>query len=181
MVLHQEFGAKKNIMTTVHSYTSDQKLGLPHSDLRRARAAALSMIRTTTGAAIAVTASRARGTARQNLGASPDERLLDRLDRLLDNKVTAADVNRAFENAAKEPQGIRRLARSWSRAISAAIPTSIVDAPFTKVVTAIREGPLLVRQRMGLLLPGDRSHSPNRRPRTIAAPCAEMPDIESSI
>ncbi len=55
-VLHEEFGIVKGLMTTTHSYTNDQKiLDLPHKDLRRARAAALNMIPTTTGAAIAVT------------------------------------------------------------------------------------------------------------------------------
>jgi glyceraldehyde 3-phosphate dehydrogenase len=54
-VLHESFGIVKGLMTTVHSYTNDQKiLDLPHSDLRRGRAAALSMIPTTTGAAKAV-------------------------------------------------------------------------------------------------------------------------------
>ncbi len=55
-VLHQRFGIEKGWMTTVHSYTNDQRLlDLPHKDLRRARAAAINMIPTTTGAAIAVT------------------------------------------------------------------------------------------------------------------------------
>jgi glyceraldehyde 3-phosphate dehydrogenase len=54
-VLNDEFGIKSGLMTTIHSYTNDQMiLDLPHSDLRRARAAAVSMIPTTTGAAIAV-------------------------------------------------------------------------------------------------------------------------------
>jgi glyceraldehyde 3-phosphate dehydrogenase len=54
-VLHERFGIERGLMTTVHAYTNDQQiLDLPHSDLRRARAAALSMIPTTTGAARAV-------------------------------------------------------------------------------------------------------------------------------
>ncbi len=54
-VIHDKFTIKRAVMTTIHSYTNDQKiLDLPHSDLRRARAAALSMIPTTTGAAKAV-------------------------------------------------------------------------------------------------------------------------------
>src|SRR5512136_1974481 len=54
-VLHDTFGIEKGLVTTIHSYTNDQKiLDLPHKDLRRARAAALSMIPTTTGAAKAV-------------------------------------------------------------------------------------------------------------------------------
>lgn len=54
-VLHEQYGIEKGLMTTIHSYTNDQRiLDLPHSDLRRARAAALSMIPTTTGAAKAI-------------------------------------------------------------------------------------------------------------------------------
>ena len=54
-VMHESFGIKKGLMTTIHSYTNDQKiLDLPHSDLRRSRAANLSIIPTTTGAAKAV-------------------------------------------------------------------------------------------------------------------------------
>ena len=54
-VLHESFGVKRGLMTTVHSYTNDQRiLDLPHEDLRRARAAALSMIPTSTGAAKAI-------------------------------------------------------------------------------------------------------------------------------
>jgi glyceraldehyde 3-phosphate dehydrogenase len=54
-VLMEHFGIKKGLMTTIHSYTNDQRLlDLPHKDLRRARAAAMSMIPTTTGAAAAV-------------------------------------------------------------------------------------------------------------------------------
>lgn len=55
MVLHEKFGIKRGLMTTIHSYTNDQRiLDFPHSDPRRARAGAVSMIPTTTGAAIAV-------------------------------------------------------------------------------------------------------------------------------
>jgi glyceraldehyde 3-phosphate dehydrogenase len=141
MVLHQEFGLKKGIMTTVHSYTNDQKLlDLPHSDLRRARAAALSMIPTTTGAAIAVTKVLPELEGRLD-GISvrvptPNVSLTD-LTAWLDNKVTAADVNRAFENAAKGSlKGI--LAVSHEELVSSDFRgnphSSIVDAPFTKVV-----------------------------------------------
>lgn len=55
-VIHEEFGIVRGLMTTIHSYTNDQQIqDLPHKDLRRARAAAISMIPTTTGAATAVT------------------------------------------------------------------------------------------------------------------------------
>src|SRR5262249_24052217 len=54
-VLHETFGIKRGLMTTVHAYTNDQRiLDLPHEDLRRARAAGLSMIPTSTGAAKAI-------------------------------------------------------------------------------------------------------------------------------
>ena len=54
-VLHERFGIKRGLMTTVHSYTNDQRiLDLPHKDLRRARAAAINIIPTTTGAAVAI-------------------------------------------------------------------------------------------------------------------------------
>src|SRR5206468_8608174 len=54
-VLHEKFGIEKGSMTTIHSYTNDQNvLDFPHKDLRRARAAALNMIPTTTGAAKAI-------------------------------------------------------------------------------------------------------------------------------
>ena len=54
-VLHEKFGIQKGSMTTIHSYTNDQNvLDFPHKDLRRARAAALNMIPTTTGAAKAI-------------------------------------------------------------------------------------------------------------------------------
>ena len=54
-VLHESFGVQKGSMTTIHSYTNDQKvLDFPHKDLRRARAAAINMIPTTTGAAKAI-------------------------------------------------------------------------------------------------------------------------------
>lgn len=54
-VLHEQFGIKKGLMTTIHSYTNDQNvLDFPHKDLRRARAAAINMIPTTTGAAKAI-------------------------------------------------------------------------------------------------------------------------------
>ncbi len=54
-VIHDAFGIKKGLMTTVHAYTNDQRiLDLPHKDLRRARAAAMNIVPTTTGAAAAV-------------------------------------------------------------------------------------------------------------------------------
>ncbi|HEY7820276.1 MAG TPA: type I glyceraldehyde-3-phosphate dehydrogenase [Vicinamibacteria bacterium] len=140
-VLHEKFGMKKGIMTTIHSYTNDQKLlDLPHKDLRRARAAALSMIPTTTGAAIAVTKVLPELEGRLD-GISvrvptPNVSLTD-LTAWLDNKVSAEDVNQAFEDAARgDLKGI--LAVTHEELVSSDFRgnsnSSIVDAPFTKIV-----------------------------------------------
>jgi glyceraldehyde 3-phosphate dehydrogenase len=106
-VLHESFGIKKGWMTTIHSYTNDQQLlDLPHKDLRRARAAALSIIPTTTGAASAV------GEVMPDLKGkldgismrvpTPNVSCVD-LVAILDKKATAEEVNAAFKAAADGP------------------------------------------------------------------------------
>ncbi|HEY7056740.1 MAG TPA: type I glyceraldehyde-3-phosphate dehydrogenase [Vicinamibacterales bacterium] len=104
-VLHERFGIRKGWMTTVHSYTNDQQLlDLPHKDLRRARAAALSIIPTTTGAAVAVgevlpeLKGRLDGIAMRV--PTPNVSVVD-LAALVDKKTSTADVNAAFEEASK--------------------------------------------------------------------------------
>ena len=103
-VLHQTFGIRKGWMTTVHSYTNDQQLlDLPHKDLRRARAAALSIIPTTTGAAIAVGEVVPEIKGRMD-GISvrvptPNVSLVD-LAVVVDKKTSKEDVNAAFREAA---------------------------------------------------------------------------------
>src|SRR5213593_719621 len=103
-VIHQTFGIKKGWITTIHSYTNDQHLlDLPHKDLRRARAAALSMIPTTTGAAVAV------GEVLPELKGkldgisvrvpTPNVSVVD-LNALVDKKTTAEEVNAALKAAA---------------------------------------------------------------------------------
>ncbi len=103
-VLSDAFGFRHGLMTTIHSYTNDQNiLDLPHKDLRRARAAAMSMIPTTTGAAKATglvlpeVAGRIDGMAIRV--PTPDVSLVD-LVAELEKDVTAEDVNAAFEKAA---------------------------------------------------------------------------------
>ncbi len=105
-VLHEQFGLKRGLMTTVHSYTNDQRiLDLPHSDYRRARAAAESMIPTTTGAASAVTkvipelAGKLDGMAVRV--PTPNVSLVDFVAEL-EKDVTVEEVNDAFKRAAKE-------------------------------------------------------------------------------
>jgi glyceraldehyde 3-phosphate dehydrogenase len=140
-VVHQRFGIKKGWMTTIHSYTNDQQLlDLPHKDLRRARAAALSMIPTTTGAAVAV------GEVLPELKGkldgisvrvpTPNVSLVD-LAAVLDKKTTGDEVNAALQQAADGPlKGI--LAVSKEELVSIDFKgnpsSSIVDAPYTKVM-----------------------------------------------
>jgi len=103
-VLHETFGIVSGIMTTIHSYTNDQNvLDLPHKDLRRARAAALSMIPTTTGAAKAlkevlpVMAGKLDGMAIRV--PTPNVSLVDLTVRL-EKPADAKAVNEAFRKAA---------------------------------------------------------------------------------
>jgi glyceraldehyde 3-phosphate dehydrogenase len=106
-VLHESFGIRKGWMTTVHSYTNDQNLlDLPHKDLRRARAAALSIIPTTTGAATAVgevlpqLKGRLDGIAMRV--PTPNVSVVD-LAALVEKKTTKDEVNAAFKAAACGP------------------------------------------------------------------------------
>jgi len=140
-VLHQSFGIKKGWMTTIHSYTNDQQLlDLPHKDLRRARAAALSMIPTTTGAAVAV------GEVLPELKGkldgismrvpTPNVSIVD-LAAVMNRPVTAEEVNAALKSAADGAlRGI--LACSYDELVSIDFKgnphSSIVDMPYTKVM-----------------------------------------------
>jgi glyceraldehyde 3-phosphate dehydrogenase len=140
-VLHQTFGITKGWMTTIHSYTNDQQLlDLPHKDLRRARAAALSMIPTTTGAAVAVgevlpeLKGRLDGISMRV--PTPNVSIVD-LAAVLSRSVTAEDVNAALKAAADGPlKGI--LACSYDELVSVDFKgnphSSIVDMPYTKVM-----------------------------------------------
>jgi glyceraldehyde 3-phosphate dehydrogenase len=140
-VLHQTFGINKGWMTTIHSYTNDQQLlDLPHKDLRRARAAALSMIPTTTGAAVAV------GEVLPELKGkldgisvrvpTPNVSCVD-LAAILNKTVTAEEVNTALQQAASGPLK-NYLACSNEELVSIDFKgnphSSIVDMPYTKVM-----------------------------------------------
>jgi glyceraldehyde 3-phosphate dehydrogenase len=140
-VLHERFGIVKGLMTTIHAFTNDQRiLDLPHKDLRRARAAAVSIIPTTTGAAKAVAlalpalAGKLTGTAMRV--PVPDGSLVD-LTALLAKNVTVEDVNGAMKAAAEGPlRGI--LAYTEDPIVSADIigdpHSSIFDAASTMVM-----------------------------------------------
>jgi len=106
-VLHDNFGIVGGLMTTIHSYTNDQKiLDLPHRDLRRARAAALSMIPTTTGAAkaIGLVIPELKGKL-DGLAVrvpTPDVSLVD-LNVNLTREVNAEEIKAAMKTAAEGP------------------------------------------------------------------------------
>ena len=106
-VLHDNFGVDKGLMTTIHAYTNDQRIqDMVHNDLRRARAAAVNLIPTTTGAAHAVTlvipelAGRLHGMAFRVpvVTVSVIDFVAD-----LKQKVTVEQVNKAFKSAAEGP------------------------------------------------------------------------------
>ncbi|MEK7871332.1 MAG: type I glyceraldehyde-3-phosphate dehydrogenase, partial [Nitrospirota bacterium] len=103
-VINDNFGIKRGFMTTIHSYTNDQRLlDLPHKDLRRARAAALSMIPTSTGAAKAVglvlPALKGRLDAIAIRVPTPNVSLID-LVAELERDATSKEINEAVKKAA---------------------------------------------------------------------------------
>jgi len=140
-VIHERFGIRKGWMTTVHSYTNDQQLlDLPHKDLRRARAAALSIIPTTTGAATAVgevlpeLKGRLDGFAMRV--PTPNVSIVD-LNVLVDKKTSGDEVNAALRDASQGAlEGI--LTVSDAELVSIDFRgnpfSSIVDAAYTKVM-----------------------------------------------
>ena len=140
-VLHETFGIKQGWMTTVHSYTNDQQLlDLPHKDLRRARAAALSIIPTTTGAASAV------GEVMPELKGkldgismrvpTPNVSCVDLVTNL-EKPATPEAINAAFKKAADGPlKGILQYVEEPLVSIDfrGNPHSSIIDAPYTKVM-----------------------------------------------
>jgi glyceraldehyde 3-phosphate dehydrogenase len=141
-VLHEKFGILKGQMTTVHSYTNDQKiLDLPHKDLRRARAAAESMIPTSTGAAKAIYLAIPELKGKLDGVAirvpTPNVSLVD-LTVELQKNVSAEEINGAFKQAAASGPLKGILAVSDDELVSVDFRgnphSSIVDAPLTKVV-----------------------------------------------
>ena len=104
-VLHEKFGIIRGFMTTIHSYTNDQRiLDLPHTDLRRARAAAMNMIPTTTGAARAVGKVIPELQGKLDGGSvrvpTPDGSLVD-LTIVLKKKVSVENINNVMKEASE--------------------------------------------------------------------------------
>ncbi|HKW01782.1 MAG TPA: type I glyceraldehyde-3-phosphate dehydrogenase [Vicinamibacterales bacterium] len=140
-VLHETFGIQKGWMTTVHAYTNDQQLlDLPHKDLRRARAAALSMIPTTTGAASALgevmPALKGKLDGISVRVPTPNVSMID-LSTLLGRKATAEEVNAAFKKAADGAYAgiIEYVTEPLVSIDFRGNPHSaMLDAPYTKVL-----------------------------------------------
>ncbi len=140
-VLNNEFGILRGLMTTIHSYTNDQRiLDLPHKDLRRARAAAVSMIPTTTGAAKAV------GLVLPELKGkldgmsirvpTPNVSVID-LVAELSKDTSAEEINSALKKASEGPmKGILAFCEEPLVSIdfNGSGYSSIVDAALTKVI-----------------------------------------------
>jgi len=140
-VLHQSFGVSKGLMTTIHAYTNDQRLlDMFHKDLRRARAAAMNIVPTTTGAARAVTQvipelkGRLHGLAFRV--PVPTVSIVD-LVADLDKEVTIEQVNQAFQAAAEGAlSGVLEYCQDELVSIDfkGNPASSIVDAPSTMVI-----------------------------------------------
>lgn len=152
LVLDEKMGIKRGFMTTVHAYTNDQRiLDLEHKDLRRARAAAVSMIPTTTGAAAAI------GLVLPQLAGKMDGialrvpvfnvSIIDLVAEVRD-KVSVEEVNSAFEEASKTY--LRNiLAVSYEPLVSVdyigSSFSSIVDALSTNVIKGVGDGSSFVK------------------------------------
>jgi glyceraldehyde 3-phosphate dehydrogenase len=140
-VLHEKYGIEKGWMTTVHAYTNDQQLlDLPHKDLRRARAAALSMIPTTTGAASAVgevlPALKGKLDGISVRVPTPNVSMVD-LSAILGKSATAEEINASFEAAANGAyKGIIQYVKAQLVSIDfrGDAHSASLDAPYTKVL-----------------------------------------------
>ena len=174
-------------MTTVHSYTNDQQLlDLPHKDLRRARAAALSIIPTTTGAASAVgevlpeLKGKLDGIAMRV--PTPNVSVVD-LAAVLGKKTSTEEVNARAQGGGGRPAeghpGVRRPAPLVSidfrgnphSSILDAAYTSVMDGDFVKIL-------VLVRQRVGLLEPLRRPAALHRAEGAVAWRHATIKDLD---
>ena len=140
-VLHESFTLKRGLMTTIHSYTNDQRiLDLPHDDIRRARSAALSMIPTTTGAARAVgevlPALKGKLDGMAIRVPTPNVSIVDLVFET-EKKPSADDINAAMQAAANGPlKGVLQYCDEElvSSDFNGNLHSSIFDAPLTKVL-----------------------------------------------
>ena len=170
-VLHDAFGIEQGFMTTIHAYTNDQRmLDLPHADLRRARAAAINLIPTSTGAAraIGLVMPELQGQGRRHVDAGAGARRLDRRPRRAARTGDDEDeVNELFRATADRARWKGSCSTRTSRSSR---PTSvgsryscIFDSDLTMVNGDDGQGLRLVRQRVGLQLPARRPRGEDRR------------------
>jgi glyceraldehyde-3-phosphate dehydrogenase type I len=175
-VLHESFGIKRGLLTTVHAYTSDQRLvDAPHKDFRRSRHAAINIVPTSTGAARAIgriipaLEGKLDGLAMRV--PVPDGSVVD-LTVELSRDADRDAVNAAMRAAAEgRLRGILQYCEDpiVSTDIVGNSHSSIFDSELTQVIDGnfvIRQGRGLVRQRVGIQLPGggpDRHRGPARR------------------
>ena len=172
-VLHEAYGIERGFMTTIHAYTNDQQtLDLPHKDLRRARAAAINLIPTSTGAARAIgrRAPRPQGQGRRHVDARAGP---DRLDRRPRRPGRRGDDGRGGQRALPLAGRHRRLrgdppvhrrADRLERHRPLVVLVDLRQRPDDGERES-RQGLLLVRQRVGLQLPPRRPRREDRRRR----------------
>ena len=180
-VLNDAFGIERGLMTTIHAYTADQNLqDGPHSDLRRARAAALNMVPTSTGAAKAIglvlpeLKGKLDGYAMRvplPTGSATD------LTVTVSREASAEEIDAAYREAAAGPLG-KYLTYTDAPIVSSDIVTDpsscIYDAKLTKVFGPMVKVARLVRQRVGLL-------QPPRRPDDAGGQVALMRSVDDLI
>jgi glyceraldehyde 3-phosphate dehydrogenase len=136
-VLNDSFGLVHGIMTTIHSYTNDQRiLDLPHKDLRRARSAAMSMIPTTTGAAKAISlvipAVEGKLDGLSIRVPTPDASIVD-LVAILEKDVTVNDVNGAMK-AASESGSLKGILQYCTDPI---VSVDVIHNPYSSVFDSL--------------------------------------------
>ena len=164
-MVNDNFKIVSGTMTTIHSYTNDQViLDFPHKDLRRARAAAINMIPTSTGAAKALKlvipdlAGKLDGFSMRV--PTPNVSVVD-LVAFVEKKTTKEEVNAALKKASESGPLKGYLGYEEQELVSSDFKgdgrSSIVDAPIDSGGRRqLREGDLLVRQRVGIFLPRPR-------------------------
>ncbi len=146
-IMHDNFGVVRGIMTTIHGYTSDQRiLDFPHKDLRRARAAAISMIPTTTGAAKAITIVMPELKGKLDGMAirvpTPDGSIVDFAIEL-EKKTSPEEINAAFLKASKEGPLKRYLRYTDEPIVSVDIIGDRHSCIFDSLLTKVQGGDLV--------------------------------------
>ena len=179
-VLNDEFGIVKGLMTTIHAYTQDQNLqDGPHRDLRRARAAAMNIVPTSTGAAKAIALVMPELKGKLDGYALrvpiPTGSVTDLTVELGKPGTAARDQRRVEGRRGRAAQGhpeVLRRRRSCPPTSSPTRISSIFDSGLTKVIDNQAKVVVLVRQRVGLLQPAGGPRRPGRQVAVAPMSCA---------